>query len=1410
MISIKTFFTAFAASICLFASAQNLKQPVISQGNLSKTTPQAPHNHAAHSCGHEDMAALMMQSNPNYLQELQQHQRGVEQVSREQASAMRQPQAVIEIPVVVHVIHQGEAVGTGRNISDARIIAQLNVLNTDFRKQNTNWASGTPAVFQAAGADVEIHFCLAKTTPTGATTTGINRQQKTVTGTSTANSNIETATTGVKALYKWDPTRYLNIYVLPIPGTSALGGVIGYSYLPTGGVVGTYQDGIVLDYRWFGQTGQAGLSGGGRSLTHEVGHYLGLPHIWANASNTGGCAADDGIADTPEQNDATANNAAFNCASGVPPVSCGTQNMYVDYMDYLDDDACYTQFTAGQKAVMRSILTGSGATFGLTNRTALVNNGLTQCSACTMTAATSGITSITCVSPGTATATATNVPTGNTATYAWSNGATTASISTTTGGTYTVTITANSSCMATATAVILNTCTSLCDTLSNYNLGVDSARIYSAASATSSGFVSGNNSYGDLAKADYFDYSAGAHTHIKGFYIAFGYAKDAAPSTNINLRVWSANGTAGAPNTVLGTIAASLTTIKNDVAAGNYIHYYEFPNPLALPANKKFYIGVDLPTTTGDTLVVITNQTSAMAAGTGTAWEKGSNGTWHNYSDATLGWGVDLAHLISPVLGTATVAAFTPATTSAACNTPVTFNSSTSVNASIRTWNFTGGTPATSTAVSPSITYAAAGTYTVQLITQNACLADTITGTVTITCASCTLAATSTATATTCNLANGGASVAATGGTPPYTYIWSNGGTAASISNVAAGTYTVTITAGVGCTLSKTAVVAASTAITATTTPTNTSCGLANGGASVTATGGTAPYTYIWSNAATTASISNIAAGTYTVTVTGSAGCTKTATVVVTASTALTATTTSGATTCGLANGTANITAGGGTTYTYAWNNAATTASISNLAAGTYTVTVTGGVGCTRTATAVVAASTGVTAATTPTPTTCGLANGAANATATGGTTYTYVWSNAATTASISNIAAGTYTVTVTANTGCTRTATAVIPASTGVMVTTFPTNTSCGLSNGSADASVTGGTTYTYTWNNGATTVAITNLAAGTYIVTVTANTGCTKTATAVIAPSTALNATIASTATTCGLANGTANVTATGGTNYTYTWNNNATTASIANLAAGTYTVTVSAGAGCSRSVSVVIASSTGLVAGITSSGTTCGQANGSLTASAGGTAYIWSNNATTQTINGLAAGTYTVTISSSAGCTASTSGVIVPSLALNTTVSATQTIAGQSTGTTTVTATNNAPFTYAWSNGGTTQTISNLPAGVYTVTVTNAANCTRTASVTVTEIVGTNDIKGLQNLLLYPNPTNSELYIAIDFDQTTNLDWTLTNAIGQVLASKNVVVQRHYLETIDMRDNSAGIYFITLKTENGQTTRKVLVVK
>lgn len=194
----------------------------------------------------------------------------------------------------------------------------------------------------------------------------------------------------------------------------------------------------------------------------------------------------------------------------------------------------------------------------------------------------------------------------------------------------------------------------------------------------------------------------------------------------------------------------------------------------------------------------------------------------------------------------------------------------------------------------------------------------------------------------------------------------------------------------------------------------------------------------------------------------------------------------------GSATGSATASVTGGTSpYTYAWSNGGTSASISNLAAGTYTVTVTTATGCTATGSRVVTQPTAIATSTAITPATNGQNNGVIDLTVSGGTpAYTYIWSNGKTTQDINGLAPGTYTVTVTDSKGCTATKSATVPTGTGTPITlSFAvTNATSGSSNGAIDLTVSGGTSpFSYLWSNGATTQDLANLAAGTYAVTVT-----------------------------------------------------------------------------------------------------------------------------------------------------------------------------------------------------------------------------------------------------------------------------------------------------------------------------------
>ncbi|MFN4256934.1 MAG: beta strand repeat-containing protein, partial [Saprospiraceae bacterium] len=402
-----------------------------------------------------------------------------------------------------------------------------------------------------------------------------------------------------------------------------------------------------------------------------------------------------------------------------------------------------------------------------------------------------------------------------------------------------------------------------------------------------------------------------------------------------------------------------------------------------------------------------------------------------------------------------------------------------------------GGTTAT-------ISNLTAGTYTVTVTSG----AQTATASVTITQPAAPLTvAVSGVNATSGN--DGSATATPSGGTPAYTYFWSNGGTTQTINNLAPGAYTVTVSDANGCTTTGSVTISGGSPLAVIVNSTNVTCnGAADGTAGATASGGTGSYSFAWSNGATTAAITNLAPGTFTVTVTSGAQ-TATASVNISEPTALNLAVSKTNPTCnGGSDGTATANASGGTPpYNYLWSNGATTASITGLPVGTYTVTASDANGCTATGSVVLVPPSGMTVTFTIVKPTCfGGSNGSAKAKVTGGTgTKTYLWSTGATTIQISNLVAGTYTVTVTDAIGCTKVANAIITEPTQVSIAFTSTMPSCfGGNNGSLKATASGGTgTKTYLWNTGSTAQTITGLVAGTYTVTATDSKGCSSSST-------------------------------------------------------------------------------------------------------------------------------------------------------------------------------------------------------------------------------------------------------------------------------------------------------------------------
>jgi hypothetical protein len=246
----------------------------------------------------------------------------------------------IIIPVVVHVLHNGEAEGTGTNISDAQIHSQIAVMNLDFRRLNAD-ISTVPATFSGLTADSRIEFQLAMRDPDCNSTNGITRQRAGTTPYTVSGNEAKSSSTG--GVDPWDTNKYLNMWVVP----NIVGDAIGYSSFPAD-AVNLY--GFVCESDVFGNTGSVSPTSSfnlGRTAVHEFGHFFNLFHIW----RTGGCGNSDEVDDTPNQDDDSPVDsdpltAGVQCPVH-PSTSCGSTDMWMNYMDYVGDP-CMVMFSQGQ------------------------------------------------------------------------------------------------------------------------------------------------------------------------------------------------------------------------------------------------------------------------------------------------------------------------------------------------------------------------------------------------------------------------------------------------------------------------------------------------------------------------------------------------------------------------------------------------------------------------------------------------------------------------------------------------------------------------------------------------------------------------------------------------------------------------------------------------------------------------------------------------------------------------------------------------------------------------------------------------------------------------------------------------------------------------------------------------------
>jgi PKD repeat protein len=295
-------------------------------------------------CGTTEYFKAMLKDAPSFSKNLQlleeQTERHVDSYleNRSNISGQKSAGVVKTIPVVFHIIHYGGP----ENISKAQILSGLEVLNNGFRKQGADTVN-IPAVFKPLAADTEIDFKLATLDPNGNCTDGIVRIFSPLTYGGSNN---------LKALSYWPSNKYLNVWVANSPISAGSGNpVAGYAQFPGGNPL---TDGIVMAYDYVGTVGSVNASNGGRTITHEVGHWLNLRHIWGD--DNGACTGTDFVSDTPNQ----ANHNLGACPTW-PKISCNNGpngEMFSNFMDYTRG-TCRLMFSIGQSARMDATLNSS-------------------------------------------------------------------------------------------------------------------------------------------------------------------------------------------------------------------------------------------------------------------------------------------------------------------------------------------------------------------------------------------------------------------------------------------------------------------------------------------------------------------------------------------------------------------------------------------------------------------------------------------------------------------------------------------------------------------------------------------------------------------------------------------------------------------------------------------------------------------------------------------------------------------------------------------------------------------------------------------------------------------------------------------------------------------------------------------
>ena len=691
---------------------------------------------------------------------------------------------------------------------------------------------------------------------------------------------------------------------------------------------------------------------------------------------------------------------------------------------------------------------------------------------------------------------------------------------------------------------------------------------------------------------------------------------------------------------------------------------------------------------------------------------------------------------------------------------------------------------------------------------------------------------------------NGSIDITVSGNNGTVTYLWNDGVTTEDRTNLPSGSYSVTATDAAKCSVSSSSfTISNPSAISVSGSVINvTTVGGSNGSISLTVSGGTGSYTYLWNDGVTSKDRTGLSAGSYSVTVTDEKGCTKTTNFIV------------GSPNCTISvsgvkhditchdsnNGSIDITVSGNNgTVTYLWNDGATTEDRTNLPSGSYSVTATDAAKCSVSSSGFTISNPSAisVSGSVINVTTVGGSNGSITLTVSGGTgSYTYLWNDGVTSKDRTGLSAGSYSVTVTDEKGCTKTTNFIVGSpNCTISVSGVKHDITCHDSNnGSIDITVSGNNgTVTYLWNDGVTTEDRTNLIAGSYSVTATDAAKCSVSSSSftISNPSAISVSGSVINVTTVGGSNGSISLTVSGGTgSYTYLWNDGVTSKDRTGLSAGSYSVTVTDENGCTSITTYIVTQPNctiavkAVVTNVKCNGGNTGAINVTVTGNKGVVTYLWNDGITTEDRTNLIAGSYSVTATDAGGCKV-TSPVYVIKQATKILIKSSvtpQTTKTSCDGTATINVTGGtAPYTITWNDGYVGASRTGLCMGTYTVTVTDKNGCSAMCTVKIlckavsVQSVSGSDQSSLSTatgsftVTVSPNPTKGLIRLSLNAETSSVATITVFDLSGRAVVTNKINVSKgsNYNE-MDLSSLARGAYMVQIVSDNNKKTVKIIL--